>query len=329
MPAEYVSPVPAGDPYRVEFETTEADRGAEYLAAVYGTGLRIRHNDPAFRLRHVRIGPGPFYIDTVEQNLTTEYELPPPHPLVALRIRSGLRIRLDNGDQLGPGETGLNAQPEEAYQVRFDSSIITAVTVDRAVAAEAVVNAPDETLSPLRFHSLRATDGAAARRWSQTVDYVIDTFLPDPAVLAHPLIVSGTARMLAIALLTSFPNTWVTEPLPRDRTDGTPAALSRAIDFIERNTDADIAAADIARAARVTVRAVQLAFRRHLDTTPTAYLRMLRLGRAHEQLLAADPADGTTVRQVAARWGYANLSRFAADYRRAYGQAPSRTLRGH
>jgi hypothetical protein len=31
--------------------------------------------------------------------------------------------------------------------------------------------------------------------------------------------------------------------------------------------------ADIAAAARVTTRAVQLAFRRHLDTTPTDYLR--------------------------------------------------------
>jgi len=62
--------------------------------------------------------------------------------------------------------------------------------------------------------------------------------------------------------------------------------------------------------------------------TPMAYLRRQRLGRAHKQLLAADPADGLTVRQVAARWGYANLSRFAADYRRAYGQPPSRTLRG-
>jgi AraC-like DNA-binding protein len=325
MPAQDVTPV---QPLRVEFDTTETDRGVEYLTRAYGMGLRIRANDERFRLHHTRMGPGPSYIDTVEQTSSVEYEAPGPTALVALRMRRGVRTRLDLNDRLGPGEVGLNGQPDESYPVRYDSTVVTLVQVDRATVAEAATNAPDDDLAPLRFQSLRAPDAAAERRWCQTVDYVIDTFLPDPAALAHPLVVGGTARMLAIALLTSFPNSWVTHPLPRDRTDATPAALSRAIDFIERNADADIAAADIARAARVTVRAVQLAFRRHLDMTPTAYLRMLRLGRAHEQLLAADPADGTTVRQVAARWGYANLSRFAADYRRIYGQPPSRTLRG-
>ncbi|GAB1692311.1 hypothetical protein KRM28CT15_41140 [Krasilnikovia sp. M28-CT-15] len=37
------------------------------------------------------------------------------------------------------------------------------------------------------------------------------------------------------------------------------------------------------------------------DSTPTAHLRRARLARAHEQLLAAQPGDGTTVADVAAR----------------------------
>ena len=59
--------------------------------------------------------------------------------------------------------------------------------------------------------------------------------------------------------------------------------------FIEENAHADITVADIAAAASVTVRAIQLAFRRHLDTTPLEYLRRVRLGHAHRDLLAADP----------------------------------------
>ncbi|MFD6161956.1 hypothetical protein ACFWF7_14540 [Nocardia sp. NPDC060256] len=39
----------------------------------------------------------------------------------------------------------------------------------------------------------------------------------------------------------------------------------------------------------VTVRALQLAFRKHLDATPLAMLRRLRLAAAHEQLRAAVP----------------------------------------
>jgi len=96
--------------------------------------------------------------------------------------------------------------------------------------------------------------------------------------------------------------------------------------FIETNADLDISIVDIARAAYVNVRAVQLAFRRYLDTTPMAYLRRVRLERAHGQLSAGVPNDGTTITEIAARWGFANASRFAALYRRAYGHPTSHTL---
>ena len=88
----------------------------------------------------------------------------------------------------------------------------------------------------------------------------------------------------------------------------------------------DITGAEIAAAAGVTVRAVQLAFRRHLDITPLGYLRRVRLHHAHRQLAAADPQH-ESVTAVAYRWGFANPSRFAACYRQAYGVLPSHTLR--
>jgi transcriptional regulator GlxA family with amidase domain len=68
-------------------------------------------------------------------------------------------------------------------------------------------------------------------------------------------------------------------------------------------------------------------FRRHLNTTPTAYLRQVRLARAHAGLLAATPGDGQTVTAIAERWGFPSASRFTARYREAYGVPPSRTLR--
>jgi AraC-like DNA-binding protein len=44
-------------------------------------------------------------------------------------------------------------------------------------------------------------------------------------------------------------------------------------------------------------------------------------------LLAAQLGDGTTIAAVAARWGYARAGRFAAAYRKEYGETPSQTLR--
>ena len=69
--------------------------------------------------------------------------------------------------------------------------------------------------------------------------------------------------------------------------------VRQAIDFIQANCARDISMADIAAAINVTPRAVQYMFRRHLDTTPMAYLRRIRLDRAHRDLLAADPSHDT------------------------------------
>lgn len=104
------------------------------------------------------------------------------------------------------------------------------------------------------------------------------------------------------------------------------STVGRAVTFIEEHAHEDMSVADIAAAAFVTARAVQLAFRRYLDTTPLGYLRQVRLEHAHRQLLSADPGC-TTVTAVAAGWRFPNSSRFSAYYRAAYGQPPARTLR--
>ncbi len=128
------------------------------------------------------------------------------------------------------------------------------------------------------------------------------------------------------APLTSSGDT-LTDPVIKDCLDSSSVTLRRAVAFVDKHADRHLTVADIAAASFVTVRAVQLAFRRHLDMTPMEYLRRVRLRRAHQDLVAADPAR-ESVTAVAYRWGFASASRFTAYYRSAYGVLPSATLRG-
>ncbi|PRC47715.1 AraC family transcriptional regulator, partial [Mycobacterium sp. ITM-2017-0098] len=75
-----------------------------------------------------------------------------------------------------------------------------------------------------------------------------------------------------------------------EKTTMQPRMLRRALDFIRDNAQYDISIRDIASAADVTPRAIQYAFREHLNTTPLEYLRRVRLERAHQELKSADPA---------------------------------------
>jgi transcriptional regulator GlxA family with amidase domain len=68
-------------------------------------------------------------------------------------------------------------------------------------------------------------------------------------------------------------------------------------------------------------------FQDTLGTTPHAYILKTRLRRAHDELLAADKDFGLTVADVAARWGFTNMGRFAEQYGRVYQEKPSDTLK--
>lgn len=102
--------------------------------------------------------------------------------------------------------------------------------------------------------------------------------------------------------------------------------MRRARDYIEANADQPLTVADIACACGVGVRGLQHGFQRSMQTSPTEYLRHVRLRYAHRELLIADPAT-TTVEAVAHRWGFSHRGRFAAQYRDRYGVQPADTLR--
>ena len=105
-----------------------------------------------------------------------------------------------------------------------------------------------------------------------------------------------------------------------------PRAVRRAREYIEAHLAEAISVNDIAAAVGLCVRSLQAAFLRHTGDTPMAYLRKRRLEAVHRELHAAPP--GTTVTEVAMRYGFGHLGRFAGSYARTFGESPSMTLAG-
>ena len=81
---------------------------------------------------------------------------------------------------------------------------------------------------------------------------------------------------------------------------------------------------EICVALAIGQRTLARAVRAVRGTTPSRHLQALALAEARAAL--QDPAT-RSVRQVALRCGFRELGRFAADYRAAFGENPSETLR--
>jgi AraC family transcriptional regulator, ethanolamine operon transcriptional activator len=81
---------------------------------------------------------------------------------------------------------------------------------------------------------------------------------------------------------------------------------------------------EICRALGTSPRSLHASFQEIFGIPPKTYQKMLRLQAARTDLVRARP--GTTVSQVASRWGF-QFGYFAVDYRLMFGERPSETLR--
>lgn len=73
-------------------------------------------------------------------------------------------------------------------------------------------------------------------------------------------------------------------------------------------------------------RKLQYCFHENLGINPVAFLRLVRLNAAHRDLITESHG---AVQDVAARWGFLHLSRFASEYRQLFAELPSETLKKH
>jgi transcriptional regulator GlxA family with amidase domain len=82
---------------------------------------------------------------------------------------------------------------------------------------------------------------------------------------------------------------------------------------------------DIYREASVGPGMIRLAFRMVHGRPPRRFFHDARLRAVRAELHCATP--GMTVTQIATRYGFVELGRFSAQYRAAFGENPSATLR--
>ena len=105
-----------------------------------------------------------------------------------------------------------------------------------------------------------------------------------------------------------------------------PNYLTRAEEHICANLSQPLSVLDVAAAAGVSPGTLSRAFQRHRGITTKRFIEQHRLNAVRETLLAAAP-ESTTVTKVALKWGFTHMGRFAVNYRRAFGEKPSETLR--
>lgn len=320
------------DPVDPSLERAGIDSGdpeliQKYLDQTYSTRFTITSADPSVcSCTHSRVDVDTYAIEEAGHTGQVLLQADQVPAVVALCVLRG-RVEVEHAGltgTAGPGEWVLASTGIGSVKLRSSDAQLRSVVVARTLLTE--VAAIDTAAQAVpRFTGLLPSATTTGHALDATERF-LDRLLAAEDAATDPIVLRSAGRMLASALLSTFPNDLPDGTSPEDAGADQPALLRQAVEFIHDNASRDISVRDIAAALYLSPRTVQYLFRRHLNTTPTAYLRSIRLAQARQELIAGDRSM-TTVAATAARWGFAHTGRFAVLYRRTYGESPHETLR--
>jgi AraC-like DNA-binding protein len=323
-------------------------KAGEPIASVYHEEFRSHDADEAHAWLRKTYADHDLRISGTSQDFTFSCDITRLDGMSFGRMRHSMAVDIDVFDGLrnlsivehrgggavqvsmGPERVNLRAgecfllPPDRPYEVAWSSVAAEVTTLAFEDLQRDALGLVDRAAVNVDF--TRPVTPAAGRHWSQTIRYVQSSVSNSPLLAAAPLARRELGWLVSSAVLACFPNSTLDAESP-PYTGDTPQPLRRALAFIDEHAGDAITLNEIAVAAHLSPRGLQATFRRHLDTTPLARLRSVRMERAHRDLQNAEPGN-TSVAALAARWGFTHLGRFAVEYRRRYGSSPSQTLRG-
>ncbi|OBL13923.1 hypothetical protein A5646_08305 [Mycobacterium sp. 1245499.0] len=321
------------DGLRIRIDTSDPDDARTQVASVYCPHrLAVKGRLSAFRARHAEggtTGLGVYALSYGSATTLMESSTFDDFVLVSQQISGRFAARAATGERLlVPGEHVV-LDAHTSYQLRWEQNCrlfhvrIGRTEFEAAIGEFTGAGEPSAVRFPLHRHPSRAGTVAVAK----VMHFLLRNAGPNGLLASGALLSAQMRRMLIASIVQAYAG--ISAAVEAGRCGGVqPPAVRRAIAYLEEAAAEDIRIGDVAAAARLSIRALQEAFRTHLDTTPTAHLKAIRLARAHAELRQSSVEDGTTVAAVAYRWGFGNLGRFAADYRREFGRSPSEVLRG-
>ena len=167
------------------------------------------------------------------------------------------------------------------------------------------------------------TSGLAASLKGQ-IDFLTDEIRRRGGVADNPVALASLTDLVVTLALRGVPHNF-SERLERGRFGAVPAYVRRAEDFMRANADVPIRMEQVAAAAGCSIRTLDAVFRRFRDVTPLAALHAIRLDEARAELSGG--AKDASIADISRSYGFTNAGRFAAAYRRRFGESPVETTR--
>lgn len=171
-------------------------------------------------------------------------------------------------------------------------------------------------------------DGPQGTRWRAVLDLVRADAAQqalDQSGLGTRTSSSVVNELVLNALLLWHPNNYSERLERKDRPARAPY-VRQAIEYARAHLGDPITVSFLADQTGVSIRALQAGFARDVGCSPSEYVRDLRLDEVRRELSESEPGD-VRVTDIALKWGFSHVGRFARTYHQRFGELPSVTVR--
>ncbi|MEX6430537.1 helix-turn-helix transcriptional regulator [Ferrimicrobium acidiphilum] len=162
-------------------------------------------------------------------------------------------------------------------------------------------------------------------RWHTAVQLLHEELYSQDDMTHNPFRVRALEGYLATTLLLLGNSIYSAALFTPDAAERGSRTLRLSIKYMNEHLDEDLSLEDLAHAVGASQRTIQKAFQEELRTSPTVFLRDLRLDRIRADILTSG-TQAETLGRIAERWGMHHYGRFAQAYRARFGETPSATL---
>lgn len=179
----------------------------------------------------------------------------------------------------------------------------------------------------VRFDQRIDTSSGAGSFLRATLLMIINQLDENPWDEIGPLLANEFSEALLATLLRSDFHNYYHLLVGGESHSDLPTVMKSAIAFVRSNLKEAIGTEEIAAAVGVGERTLQSIFKRHIEMSPSHYLRVARLAEIRRELLDERTKGRCSVTDIAQKWGFNHFGRFSAYYKDAYDELPSDTLK--
>lgn len=311
------------------FRTTSLDEARDQVAKVFCPHRLITTSRSGeVQTVHNRVTLNELSINYLDYG--TEVQIDPG----ALTSFFLVQMPLAGGSEVTCGKATITSTPtrasvptatEDLSMVWHDASPHLLVYISRITAETRLSDLlGHELIAPLRFELGMDMTTPEAISWRRLVDLAIAD-ADSGGLTLQPIVRDQLEDMILTTLLMTHRHNY-SEPLARSYRPAAPRSIREAVALFEAHPERTPTMTELAKAAGVSIRSLQVGFQQYMGMSPTEYLRDLRLQRVREELITS-AGDGRTVSDIAYSWGFNHLGRFAQMYRKRFGELPSQTIR--